>query len=186
MPGPFENYVSQKYNIPGSSDDSPAYFMRQSLEPAGWSDDAIKWAIGNVPTSFTGDEIQGIDSGVPTADGLYRRGPGDAQIRLGRDDAPDPLFSLPYNTETTRHELQHAWDNQRGSGFPTGQEARSALGALGYFQPSTLDFVERETDADRAHGTNFLYEALGPEGIDTLPMNFRQKFFGNMKGTYQT
>jgi hypothetical protein len=165
MAGPFESYVSQKYNIPGSSDDSPAYFMRQSLEPAGWSNDATKWAIGNVPMSF------GLEEPYEHAKGVYWPATGNAEVQTNMTPASDA-------SETVRHELQHAWDRQRTGAYPTGAEARGAVGWP--LQQKSLDFIQSEVDRDPSHGTNFLYEAMGPKGIGLLAPDFRQKYFGNM------
>ena len=167
MPGPFEDYVTNR-DIPGSSDDSPAYFMRESLQPAGWSPEATDWAIRNVPMGYTPETLNN-DSEVM---GYYDRPGGYAVTQIGTQH---PAAEV---SDTTRHELQHAWDRQQTGYFPTGAETQAAFGDQ--LDPGISGQLGNIIDKDPTHATNDLYEVFGRQGISTMAPDFLKKYFSNM------
>jgi hypothetical protein len=173
-------YGDPRSTIPGASDDSPAYFVRQSLENAQWSPEATKWAIQNVPTRYTPDVIAGDSANS----GMYwPAGPlaGNVAGSLSTGDPANPYYSAPETEDITRHELQHAWDIQRQGGqFASPDEVSAAVAPLGVMDPEGLAFLKAEAQRDPAHVTNLLYDWLGPQGIQQLNPEFRNRYFGNM------
>lgn len=173
-------YGDPRSAIPGASADSPAYFVRQSLENAQWSPEATKWAIQNVPTRYTPDVI----AGDPANSGMYwPAGPlaGNVAGSLSTGNPANPYYSAPETEDITRHELQHAWDIQRQGGqFASPDEVYAAVAPLGVMEPEGLAFLMAEARRDPAHVTNLLYDWLGPEGIQRLNPAFRNRYFGNM------
>jgi hypothetical protein len=144
---------------PGENDDSPAYFTERTLSAAGWTPEAVDWAIRNVPTDFRANLRQ------QGANGIYYPGdPGqvfvDANYRNARRVA-----------QTTEHEMMHAWEHStnpggiaaRGNPQQRVEDFNRALRELGWgpFAPVNAARYRAASDA-RSLG------ALLPEQLSTF------------------